>query len=40
MENQSNEKKRRREAFTVGFFAGLAIVGGLALILLAVFWLL
>lgn len=38
--NREDEKQRRREAFSAGFFAGLALLGGLALILLALFWLL
>ena len=38
--NQQKREKREesREEFAAGFFAGLAIVGGLALILLAIFW--
>jgi hypothetical protein len=35
---QRDRSEARREEFAVGFFAGLAIVGGLALILLAIFW--
>ena len=33
-----NEKKQRKQEFAVGFFSGLAVIGGIALILLAIFW--
>ena len=31
--------QRRKQEFMAGFFAGLAVIGGMALILFVVFWL-
>lgn len=33
------EKSQRRQAFWVGFSAGMTVLGGIALILLAIVWL-
>lgn len=35
--DSQNEKYRRKQEFLAGFFAGLTVVGGVALILLAWF---
>jgi hypothetical protein len=37
-QNRNKEIHPAREEFAVGFFAGLSILGGIALIFLAWFW--
>ena len=36
---QKQEKGKKNEAFAAGFFAGLTVIGGIALLLLLFFWL-
>lgn len=36
---QNLKNHQRKKEFAVGFFVGLAVIGGVALILLAFFWL-
>lgn len=37
--DRKTEKRQRKREFAVGFFSGLAVIGAVALILLAIFWL-
>ena len=36
---RKEQKEKRNEAFAAGFWAGLTVIGGLALVLLLIFWL-
>ena len=36
---ETEEKQRRNDAFKEGFWAGLAVIGGIATALLLIFWL-
>ena len=35
----TEQKEKRKEAFSEGFFAGLTVIGGIATVLLLIFWL-